>query len=160
MRRAGATKGRDFVSGWGLWWELRHRNRDGQRVDRAGIGLVMVLGPGVGAGEKEVGVGAQCAGAEQAGHDCFLGFWVEALVGTAGGRARRNRDGQRIEDGLGAGVEAPRRRSEVEAGAEAGAAEGRDFFLGGGFVVGANCGAAIGMGSESGMGMGLVLVLA
>ena len=40
------------------------------------------------------------------------------------------------------------------------AAEGRDFFLGGGFVVGANCGAAIGMGSESGMGMGLVLVLA
>jgi hypothetical protein len=26
-------------------------------------------------------------------------------------------------------------------------------------VVGANCGAAIGMGSESGMGMGLVLVL-
>jgi hypothetical protein len=41
-----------------------------------------------------------------------------------------------------------------------GAAEGRDFFLGGGFVVGANCGAAIGMGSESGMGMGLVLVLA
>ena len=82
-------------------------------------------GPGVGAGEKEVGVGAQCAGAEQAGHDCFLGSWVEALVGTAGGRARRNRDG------LGAGVEAPRRRSEVEAGAEAGAAEGRDFFLGG-----------------------------
>ena len=50
-------------------------------------------GPGVGAGEKEVGVGAQCAGAEQAGHDCFLGSWVEALVGTAGGRARRNRDG-------------------------------------------------------------------
>ena len=114
--------------------------------------MVLVLGPGVGAGEKEVGVGAQCA--EQAGHDCFLGSWVEALVGTAGGRARRNRDG------LGAGVEAPRRRSEVEAGAEAGAAEGRDFFLGGGFVVGANCGAAIGMGSESGMGMGLVLVLA
>ena len=87
--------------------------------------MVLVLGPGVGAGEKEVGVGAQCA--EQAGHDCFLGSWVEALVGTAGGRARRNRDG------LGAGVEAPRRRSEVEAGAEAeaGAAEGRDFFLGG-----------------------------
>ena len=83
--------------------------------------MVLVLGPGVGAGEKEVGVGAQCA--EQAGHGFFLGSWVEALVGTAGGRARRNRDG------LGAGVEAPRRRSEVEAGAEAG--EGRDFFLGG-----------------------------
>ena len=45
-------------------------------------------------------------------------------------------------------------------GGARGAAEGRDFFLGGGFVVGANCGAAIGMGSESGMGMGLVLVLA
>ena len=70
MRRAGATKGRDFVSGWGLWWELRYRNRDGP-ADGPGIGLVLVLGPGVGAGEKEVGVGAQCA--EQAGHDCFLG---------------------------------------------------------------------------------------
>ena len=53
--------------------------------------MVLVLGPGVGAGEKEVGVGAQCA--EQAGHGFFLGSWVEALVGTAGGRARRNRDG-------------------------------------------------------------------
>jgi hypothetical protein len=39
--------------------------------------LVLVLGPGVGAGEKEVGVGAQCA--EQAGHDFFLGSWVEAF---------------------------------------------------------------------------------
>ena len=43
------------------------------------------------------------------------------------------------------------------AGVGAGAAEGRDFFLGGGFVVGTNCGAAIGMGSGSGMGIGLVL---
>ena len=94
--------------------------QSGWAADGPGIGLVLVLGPGVGAGEKEVGVGAQCA--EQAGHGFFLGSWVEALVGTAGGRARRNRDGQWIEDGLGAGVEAPRRRSEVEAGAEAGAA--------------------------------------
>ena len=56
------------------------------------LGLVLVLGPGVGAGEKEVGVGAQCA-EQAAGHGFFLGSWVEALVGTAGGRARRNRDG-------------------------------------------------------------------
>ena len=76
---------------------------------------MLVLGPGVGAGEKEVGAGQQCA--EQAGHDCFLGSWVEALVGTAGGRARAG-----IGMGLlGAGVEAPRMRSEVEAGEKAGA---------------------------------------
>ena len=70
--------------------------QSGWAADGPGIGLVLVLGPGVGAGEKEVGVGAQC-GAEQAGHDCFLGSWVvEALVGTAGGRTRRNRDGLRL----------------------------------------------------------------
>ena len=66
--------------------------QSGWAADGPGIGLVLVLGPGVGAGEKEVGVGAQCA-EQAAGHGFFLGSWVEALVGTAGGRARRNRDG-------------------------------------------------------------------
>ena len=67
-----------------------------------------------------------------------------------------------IGDGLGAGVERRRRRegSAGKCGGARGAAEGRDFFVGGGFVGGAHCGAAIGMGSKSGMGMGLVLVLA
>jgi hypothetical protein len=43
VRRAGATEGPDFVFGWGLWWELRYRNWDGQRVDRGWAWLVLVL---------------------------------------------------------------------------------------------------------------------
>jgi hypothetical protein len=46
--------------------------------------------------------------------------------------------GMDFTDGLGAGVEAARRKC-VGVGAEVGAAEGRDFFLDGGFVVGTNC---------------------
>ena len=41
---AGAAEGRDFFLGGAgfAWWELRHRNRDGQRMDR-GWASVLVL---------------------------------------------------------------------------------------------------------------------
>jgi hypothetical protein len=51
----------------------------------------------------------------------------------------------------------------VGAGAEAGAAEGRDFFLGGGFVVGVwglTAAPQSGWAADRGWAMGLVLVLA
>jgi hypothetical protein len=69
------TAGRDFVLGRGLWWELRHRNRDGQRI---GDGL----GPGVEAARMKWG---RCGG--RGGRRPRFFSWVGALVGTARGRA-------------------------------------------------------------------------
>jgi hypothetical protein len=56
VRRAGATKGRDFVFGWGLFGG-NCGTAIGMGSGWTGDGLG--AGPGVGAGEKEVGVGAQ-----------------------------------------------------------------------------------------------------
>jgi hypothetical protein len=77
-----AAEGRDFFLGGAAfaWWELRHRNRDGQRMDR---GWASVR-------EKEVGVGAQVRSAEQAGPQFCLGCGGGGFggnVGTAHGRA-------------------------------------------------------------------------
>jgi hypothetical protein len=59
--------------------------------------------------------------------------------------ARVDSSSSGIRDGLGAGVEAARREWGYvqKCGGGGRAAEGRDLFLGVGFVVGANCGAAI-----------------
>jgi hypothetical protein len=66
VRRAGATKGRDFVFGWGLWWELRvGAPESGWAADR---GWAWCWRRG---GEKEVGAGAEAGAAE--GRDFFLG---------------------------------------------------------------------------------------
>jgi hypothetical protein len=88
------TAGRDFVLGRGLWWELRHRNRDGQRI---GDGL----GPGVEAARMTWG---RCGG--RGGRRPRF-FFLGGGFGGNCARARRNRDGF----GLGPGVEAgPRGR--------------------------------------------------
>ena len=70
------------------------------RVDSSSSGIRDGLGVRAVAGsENKVGVSAE-GGGDQRPRFCF---WMGPLVGTAGGRARRNRDG------LGAGVEAARR---------------------------------------------------
>ena len=119
---AEAAEGRDFFLGGAgfAWWELRHRNRDGQRMDRGWASVLVGWSWRSAGGEKEVGVGAQVRSAEQAGPQFFL-EWGWGLWWERGNCARVLTRASRNRDGLGAGVEAPRRRSEVEAGAEAGA---------------------------------------